>query len=29
MLEVAPWNGAPYTKLKPDSPMRALEQAGR
>jgi hypothetical protein len=24
MLEVAPWNGAPYNKLKPDSPMRAL-----
>jgi len=23
-LEVAPWNGAPYHKHKPDSPMRAL-----
>jgi hypothetical protein len=22
MLEVAPWSGAPYNKLKPDSPMR-------
>ncbi|MGH3778420.1 MAG: hypothetical protein ACRDRR_22200 [Pseudonocardiaceae bacterium] len=24
VLEVAPWNGAPYNRLKPDSPMRAL-----
>ncbi|MGH3978218.1 MAG: hypothetical protein ACRDRZ_04335 [Pseudonocardiaceae bacterium] len=24
MLEVAPWNGAPYNTLKPDSPMRAV-----
>jgi len=23
-LEVAPWNGAPYHKHRPDSPMRAL-----
>ncbi len=22
MLEVAPWNGDPLNKLKPDSPMR-------
>jgi hypothetical protein len=22
MLEVAPWNGAPYSNLNPDSPMR-------
>ncbi|WP_214401067.1 hypothetical protein [Pseudonocardia lacus] len=24
MLEVAPWNGAPYHRGSPDSPMRAL-----
>jgi hypothetical protein len=24
VLEVAPWNGAPYNTLKPDSPMRAV-----
>jgi len=24
ILEIAPWNGAPYHKSKPDSPMRAL-----
>ncbi len=24
MLELAPWNGAPYHKHRPDSPMRAL-----
>lgn len=24
VLEVAPWNGVPYHKHKPDSPMRAL-----
>jgi hypothetical protein len=24
MLEVAPWNGEPYHRDKPDSPMRAL-----
>ncbi|GAA3458857.1 hypothetical protein ACFFSW_34465 [Saccharothrix longispora] len=24
MLEVAPWNGDPYHRHKPDSPMRAL-----
>jgi hypothetical protein len=23
-LELAPWNGVPYNKRKPDSPMRAL-----
>lgn len=23
-LELAPWNGAPYHKHRPDSPMRAL-----
>lgn len=22
MLKVAPWNGDPFNKLKPDSPMR-------
>ncbi|MGH3900736.1 MAG: hypothetical protein ACRDTA_21325 [Pseudonocardiaceae bacterium] len=22
MLEVVPWDGAPYSKLNPDSPMR-------
>jgi hypothetical protein len=24
VLEVAPWNGVPYHKSRPDSPMRAL-----
>jgi len=24
VLEVAPWNGTPYHRDKPDSPMRAL-----
>lgn len=24
VLEVAPWNGVPYNKLKPDGPMRAV-----
>ena len=24
MLELTPWNGAPYHKRRPDSPMRAL-----
>ncbi len=24
MLELAPWNGSPYNKEKPDAPMREL-----